>query len=59
VSTTEGVLLFAGGVAVGLLIAKVYVESRVSGTVSSLLGDIGLGGAAQLVNGLINSTGAI
>lgn len=39
-----GLIAFAGGIAVGLLAAKMYARSQVEGGVSDLLNAIGLGG---------------
>lgn len=50
---------FAGGVAVGLLIADAYAKGRVTGDINSALGAVGLGGgkvqsfADQLVPTLV------
>jgi len=41
-----GVLAFAGGVAVGLFVAKLYVKSTLTGDADALLGKLGLGGGA-------------
>lgn len=41
-----GVLAFAGGVAVGLIVAKYYVTSTLTSDANSLLGKLGLGGGA-------------
>lgn len=52
--TWVGVLAFAGGVAVGLVIAKLYVKATITGDVDSFLGHIGLGGGA--VQAAVDST---
>lgn len=41
-----GVIAFAGGLGVGLYVAKLYAENKVQGDVNSLLGKVGLGGGA-------------
>lgn len=41
-----GVLAFAGGVAVGLYVAKLYATATITSDVNGLLGKIGLGGGA-------------
>lgn len=52
-------IAFAGGVGVGLLVAKFYARSKVQGGVDSALDAIGLGGgkvqavADSLVAGLV------
>lgn len=38
------VLIFTGGVAVGLVIAKIYADSKIQGGIDSGLAAIGLGG---------------
>jgi amino acid permease len=39
-----GVIAFAGGVGVGLLVAKLYARSQVQGGIHSLLDNFGLAG---------------
>ena len=39
-----GVLAFAGGVAVGLYVAKLYATSTLTNDANALLGHLGLGG---------------
>jgi hypothetical protein len=41
-----GVLAFAGGVFVGIQIAKAYAQNVVKSDISSVLGSVGLGGGA-------------
>ncbi len=40
-----GLIAFAGGVAVGLLAAKIYARSQVEGGIGSIFGALGLGGS--------------
>lgn len=51
--TIFGLVVFAGGVAVGLLIAKEYARYQVQGGIDSALSRVGLGGGA--VQGVADS----
>lgn len=41
-----GVIAFAVGLGAGLLIAKYYAQSTITGDLNSVLGKVGLGGGA-------------
>jgi hypothetical protein len=52
--TVVSVLIFAGGVATGLMIAKLYARHQVEGGVSDLLTKIGLSrGTADNIAGVV------
>ena len=46
-------LIFVGGVAVGLLIAKQYARAQVNSAIGSALDSVGLGKYAATVEGLV------
>lgn len=46
-------LFFAGGVAVGLYVAKIYARNQVDNAISTGLDKLGLGALAPVVQGLV------
>ncbi len=53
-----GVIAFVGGVGVGLVVAKLYAQSKIQGDLDSVLGKVGLGGGAvqSFVDGTVVPT---
>jgi len=46
-------LFFAGGVAVGLYVAKLYARNQVDNAIATGLDKIGLGSLAPVIQGLV------
>jgi ribulose 1,5-bisphosphate synthetase/thiazole synthase len=46
-------LIFVGGVATGLVIAKYYARNKVDNAITSSLNSLGLGAFAPTVSGLV------
>ena len=49
----KDVLIFAGGVAVGLYVAKLYARQQVDSTITGVFDKLGLPSVGPIVSGLV------